>query len=550
MKTADLRGSLIVLSLLLILQSAIICIPEREKIDTGDYSLAVQQHVFSGYGDIFCLSKQNDFYIIQNDCDTISAAYEYTEINKNDFSEPFIYGDYMYYKTYAGTQSDTAEYIARIDLTDKNSEVKLMTNGDADIISFTVFHNKLYYLVNEISGGEQKYNLYRRNMLTGAEKLLISGLNGYGDFLVKDGMVLAGNIAYDEEEDKTTELFRNDSDRHFISLGLWRNSFYCERYSKENGRHELYSFYLGDDSDGLEFICELPNSMCAYRMFEDRIFFMADTGGSVLDYMYCDITNGEIINTAGKGGRENGYICRDLRIADYDCAVFNDMFYACYPDGTFTRVSLSDTEYPESVLTTVSRQRPSGGFGNFDEWIDYSTYIKQENDSKTNVQNDVNIISDGKYFRVFGGTLSETYEIYNAKGETVLSETTGRPLSVSMTDENIVDIEIGYGTGISVHKYYNGKTDAFSEEFLYVIANSNDMIAYINTPRENAFENRTVAVRNIFDKGLYYREFKPDFSALDTPVVSAKFSEDRTALEITYLSGDEQNEVTETFDLR
>src|SRR5699024_4387825 len=108
----------------------------------------------------------------------------------------------------------------------------------------------------EISGGEQKYNLYRRNMQTGAEKLLISGLNGYGDFLVKDGMVLAGNIAYDEEEDKSTELFRNDSGRHFISLGLWRNSFYCERYSKENGHHELYSFYLGDDSDGLEFICE------------------------------------------------------------------------------------------------------------------------------------------------------------------------------------------------------------------------------------------------------------------------------------------------------
>lgn len=399
MKITHLKAPLIILALLLILQSAILCVPEKEKIDTGEYSLAAQQRMFSQYGDFFCLSRQNDFFIIETNSDSISAAYEYTGIEKMDFAEPFIYGNYMYYITTENTQNYAVEYIARIDLTDKSSEMKLMTQGNANITSFTVFHNKIYYLVKENSDNGQTYNLYRRDILTGAEKLLISGLDGNGDFLVKNEMVLAGNIVYYEEEDKTAVLFPNDSEQYFTTLGLWRNRYYCKRYSKENDRYEIYSYYLGDNGDNrekAEFVCALPNSMCEYRMFEDRIFFMTNTAGNMLDYNYYDITKGEIINTAGENGRKNGFKCGDLPIADYDCAVFNDMFYAYYPNGNFTRISLSDAEYPESVLTTVSRQRPSGGFGEFYEWIDYSAYIGQENDSKTNAQNNVNIIAQDK----------------------------------------------------------------------------------------------------------------------------------------------------------
>lgn len=72
-----------------------------------------------------------------------------------DFSAPFIYGNYMYFITTENTQSDAVEYIARIDLTDKSSKIKLITQGNANITSFTVFHNKLYYLVKENSDNGQ-----------------------------------------------------------------------------------------------------------------------------------------------------------------------------------------------------------------------------------------------------------------------------------------------------------------------------------------------------------------------------------------------------------
>ncbi|MFR6298733.1 MAG: hypothetical protein ACLUML_05835 [Acutalibacteraceae bacterium] len=50
-------------------------------------------------------------------------------------------------------------------------------------------------------------------------------------------------------------------------------------------------------------------------------------------------------------------------------------------------------------------------------------------------------------------------------------------------------------------------------------------------------ENRKVVVQNIFDKSLFYEEFKLDFSNVDTPVIEAKFSKDGASLLLTYLSG-------------
>ncbi len=157
-------------------------------------------------------------------------------------------------------------------------------------------------------------------------------------------------------------------------------------------------------------------------------------------------------------------------------------------------------------------------------------------------------IETGTYYRIYKGDNSYLcYDVYNAEKETVLSEKTDRPLKISMINDNIIDIEIGMGTGIAIHTYYNVDKNVFSREFSYVLSVSDDLIAYIDVPEENPMNNRKVIVQNIFDKNLFYKEFELDFSDVDTPVVNATFSED--ALQLTYLSGETQTQTAVTLNL-
>lgn len=157
------------------------------------------------------------------------------------------------------------------------------------------------------------------------------------------------------------------------------------------------------------------------------------------------------------------------------------------------------------------------------------------------------IIDSGKYYSISKNDITQiTYKIYNSRGDTVFSETTDRPLRINMLTDYIVDIAKGMGTGITVHKYYDAENNLFSEDFSYVIAGSGELIAYIDVPNEQPFENRKVIVRNIFDKNLFYNEYQVDFSDIDTPVIQAEFSEDGKSLMITYLSGEDQKQVSQT----
>ena len=81
-----------------------------------------------------------------------------------------------------------------------------------------------------------------------------------------------------------------------------------------------------------------------------------------------------------------------------------------------------------------------------------------------------------------------------------------------MISDDTIDIGIDMGTGITIHKYYNANENIFSGEFTNVLTNSDKFIAYFDVFKENPFENRKVVVQNIFDKNMFYKEFKLDFS--------------------------------------
>lgn len=160
------------------------------------------------------------------------------------------------------------------------------------------------------------------------------------------------------------------------------------------------------------------------------------------------------------------------------------------------------------------------------------------------------IIDSGKYYRIYKENDNQVrYEIYNPEGKIALSEKTDRPIEINMISDDTIDIGIDMGTGITIHKYYNANENIFSGEFTNVLTNSDKLIAYIDVSKENPLENRKVVVQNIFDKSLFYEEFKLDFSNVDTPVIEAEFSKDGASLLLTYLSGEKQTQTSEILDL-
>ena len=166
-----------------------------------------------------------------------------------------------------------------------------------------------------------------------------------------------------------------------------------------------------------------------------------------------------------------------------------------------------------------------------------------------NESEQMKMVDSGKYYRIYKGNINQVcYEIYNTEGELVLSDKTERPLEINMINDDIVDIEIGIGTGITTHRYDVGE-DIFSQKFQYVLSNFDKLVAYIDVPKEKPLENRKVIVRNMFDKQYFYKEFLLDFSNVDTPVIDAKFLKNGTSLQLTYLSGEEQTQVSTILEL-
>lgn len=161
------------------------------------------------------------------------------------------------------------------------------------------------------------------------------------------------------------------------------------------------------------------------------------------------------------------------------------------------------------------------------------------------------LIDSGDYFKLYDNTLSEIYEIYNSQGELVRTETTDDPISITMLNESVLDISIGKGTGITQHTYYDAERNVFSDEFSYVICTDGELVAYIGLS-EDKVNNKTLIVEDIFNKEIYYKEFKGAFDEVDTYELSSvggEFSEDFSKLTVRYYQRNQQNQISKDFKL-
>ena len=147
------------------------------------------------------------------------------------------------------------------------------------------------------------------------------------------------------------------------------------------------------------------------------------------------------------------------------------------------------------------------------------------------------IVESSEYYKIYTDCNHNTwYSVNDSSGRNVIKEQVNGPVSITMLNDDIISISVGKGTGISERKYYSISRNLLSKAYTYVIANYEDLVAYIDISEECSMENRKIVIVNIFDKQSMNREFTLDFSAIDTPVIDAQFIEDGAVLQIEYLS--------------
>ena len=147
------------------------------------------------------------------------------------------------------------------------------------------------------------------------------------------------------------------------------------------------------------------------------------------------------------------------------------------------------------------------------------------------------IVESSEHYRIFTDCNNNTwYSINDSSGKNVLTEQVNGPISITMLNDDVVAISVGKGTGISEKKYYSISRNLLSQTYTYVIANYEELVAYIDISKQCPMENRKIVIQNIFDKQSMNKEFGLDFSTIDAPVVHAQFIESGTVLQIEYLS--------------
>ena len=107
---------------------------------------------------------------------------------------------------------------------------------------------------------------------------------------------------------------------------------------------------------------------------------------------------------------------------------------------------------------------------------------------------------------------------------------------ITYINEDLLEIAIGAGTGLSLVQFYSIKNDLFSVIFESPLLIENELVAYMSLS-DGIIK---FVVQNIFDTGIYYNEFLLDFSPVANPKDALIHMDylDNNRLKITYLSGE------------
>lgn len=159
-----------------------------------------------------------------------------------------------------------------------------------------------------------------------------------------------------------------------------------------------------------------------------------------------------------------------------------------------------------------------------------------------------NETQSNEYFKIYTGNTQEDhfyyyYDIFDLSGNIIKHECTytSEP-KIREVDKYVLRISAQAGTGRSTEwtYYYNIEKNVISPAYYYVLCEGSGLTAY--------FDSEKIIVSGMFDKEDYYKEITlgQALSNSTDPIISAEFSDDASSMTVTYLSGDNYHEITET----
>ena len=158
-----------------------------------------------------------------------------------------------------------------------------------------------------------------------------------------------------------------------------------------------------------------------------------------------------------------------------------------------------------------------------------------------------------KYAIFMTDDLRQYYEVYDTHGKVVISDTVEQPLKIEERSDDIIDICIGYGTGVSKHIYYDISKNQTAGPFFYVLAMSGKRIVYLDVPETDPFTSRRLIVCDLFAQNGLWREIPQNafkgLAHIDMPFSKAVFLDGGETLELYYYSDNGEMEITQRFSL-
>lgn len=127
------------------------------------------------------------------------------------------------------------------------------------------------------------------------------------------------------------------------------------------------------------------------------------------------------------------------------------------------------------------------------------------------------------------------YEVYDNEKNVVLNGGTEWKIPMITEGENIISVELDYGTLADAHRYYDTGTNTLSEIYYNVLAQNQSLICY--------FEKGEVVITDAFDKTKFFMTVKRDYDDRAVPIYEINFIDD-DSIEISYYTPEDVTKET------
>lgn len=176
-----------------------------------------------------------------------------------------------------------------------------------------------------------------------------------------------------------------------------------------------------------------------------------------------------------------------------------------------------------------------------------SSLSEETTGASITTENEYEVISEEQYYRLKRKGGGYSYEILDSRQNIVKSGGlyTKQP-HILMLNETTLKVSYQAGTGLSTRWtfYYDTVNGKFSPEYYSVFGESDGKVVYRS--------GSSIIISNIFDKTKYYKEFNKfshPIAEATEPFIEAEIDESESMIKISYLTGDNFEEVTEYFDI-